>query len=1022
MTSKLVARDAHPPSQLRLSELYGDQALPAEKKPFLVDLDRSAGPFLSVANSDLAILDAASQIATMGLGLNHSAMFGAAEYLSSWIDDTRSTDFSGLEKAFADLLRRLLGSPSYHVSFCGSGAEGIERALAICFANRRVLTADRLLAFVGAFHGRTKSALEATWSPEKREPFSWPDHAAIFAPYPESDESDPARHSVPDHWLRLWSDRDESSFVSAVESLQAEGDGLLRREIESLSIVRRTLHAEQCFAIVIEPMQSEGGDRYSSARFHQGLAALARCYRTPLIYDEIQTGFHLGNRFFWHQQFDLTHDGQTWIPDVVVAAKKAQVGVVLARHPSESSDSICPASLARGYAQGTMLDQFSDEILKMGSMVRDRLARLIRRHASIVGRPRNQGLAFALDFADPQMAKRAIASRFQHGLLAYPAGDRTIRFRLNLSFDEPALDLLFEQLDGLIASLSSDAVPAAGREVVLPSPRRQLDFHQRMIHEKLSFLRGTETIEPAAVVELLEAQIRSSGIDDREVSVRLLDRQSYPSYRDRILQIQVEVYEPARQTPGTDFDRVFASRRPLAIVVERSGVILGMAFAGPLNQFAEVHGVATDPLRDHSDAAYMVDATVAEPYRGKLGRLLKQAIVLLALANGYRTLHGRNRDRLARGMWAINVGLGSYVTRHLENDYDDHESFRDCLYYRCPVVWEKPEIQLSRGISAPFGIEDLTEAFVTRNLTKVVNKLTLSNFVDSDFVADLEFALGLFPAGLRHGYTASSLSEATDKIVKSLWIQRRPRSVLISVRGHYFGNGTMLARSLSGLDSPRYPVIHVTAPGDEHDRRALDSIRVALESSEALALFVEPLAMRSMARLTPGTLTRIADLCRRAEVPLVFNDSAGLFYRYSDESFAASGVPGLEPDAVVASLGGQMAMSLMRAPLFISEPLKLISTWDGDGLSLAKFSAAARFVENDRPAYRVLRQRFMETLATLLTQLPAASHELRFGGGWVQGNVPESLAAMLERGADDRRLICPSRSAMQQWVDRLEGR
>ncbi len=414
MAAKLNDSIEHLMSQGRLNELYARELIPADKKPFVIDLEKSSGAYLAILDDDdVVLLDAASQIATLGLGFNHGAMFGAAQHLSSWIDDGQSSDFRDLQAAYADLMRRKLGSTSHHVSFCNSGAEAIEQALAICFERRQHKSARRVLAFVGAFHGRTKFVLETTWSPEKREPFSWTEQAAIFAPYPEIVGADPSQAIVPDNWIGLWTERDDPTFFARLTQIQNDNDALLSSEIESLRMVRQTLADNRVFAILIEPMQCEGGERYSSGRFHQGLATLAQSFVVPLIYDEIQTGFHLGRSFFWHRQFALSGKGGSWVPDIVVTAKKAQVGVVLSRWPISSIQQVAPVSIARGYIQASILEQFSDAIEQIESMVAELLKALISRHANLIHRPRGQGLAFAFDFVDASLQKRAIAARFR---------------------------------------------------------------------------------------------------------------------------------------------------------------------------------------------------------------------------------------------------------------------------------------------------------------------------------------------------------------------------------------------------------------------------------------------------------------------------------------------------------------------------------------------------------------------------------------------------------------------------------
>jgi 4-aminobutyrate aminotransferase-like enzyme len=1015
----LSAEREDPESRRRLESLYSRGLIPPDKKPFLADLDASAGVYLAVSGGRVALLDAASQIATLGLGFNHAALFGAAQHLSSWIDDVDSAEFQGLRAAYVDLLRRQLGSKCHHVAFVNSGAEAIEVALSTCFERRRVRSADRFLAFVGAFHGRTKLALEGTWSPEKREPFSWAERAAHFIEYPEMHDANPASPVEPTDWVATWSALDDQALARRLSILASANDDLLAREIEILQTVRQVLAAQRHFAVLIEPMQCEGGDRYSSRRFHRGLAALSRRYEVPLIYDEIQTGFHLGRTFFWHRQFELSLNGQPWQPDVVVTAKKAQAGIVLSRFPLSVDLETSPASIARGYIQGSLLDQFSGQIAELESIVGTHLADLARRHESLIARPRGQGMAFAFDFRDPALLKRAIAEQFRFGLIFYPAGDRAARFRLNLAFGNAEIEQLFRQLDALLTELGhGPALPSREAcELLDVAPTRE--FHRRLIATKLRMLGGGAGPGIAEVRTFIQEQLVASGRGGAGIDIHVLDKQTYPRFRERILQIQVEVYEPARQTPGEDFDRVFAAERPLAIVLEREQQIIGMALAGPLGQFQNVRGVSTDPARDDRRAAYMVDVTVTAPFRGGLGRTLKQAIVLLALAQGYRSLHGRNRDRLARGMWTINLSLGAYVTDYLVDAYDDSEPYRDCLYYRCPVIWEAPRLCLSSGVAAPFGLADLTEEFVAARLGSMVNKLTLWNFVDERFAADLVRTAELFPSSLRHIFLASGLSEAVDKIVKVLWLARAPRRRLIAFRGHHFGSTTLLARGLSGIGESVFSAERVDSPKDSGDHEAWSLLRAALGRGDVLGMFVEPLPWKSMSPLEVSILCRVRQYCSEAGVPLVYNDSAGLFFRYSAAAFAPSGIADIAPDAVVAQLGSQVAIAGLSSDLFVAEPLKMISTWDGDAFALAKFAAVAGRAVADTSAFQRLHSDFAAALRGCLPQSTTLGGAWSRGGGWIAGDVAPETRTMLKPLSAGRWRICPAPAAMAEFVRRF---
>ena len=174
---------------------------------------------------------------------------------------------------------------------------------------------------------------------------------------------------------------------------------------------------------------------------------------------------------------------------------------------------------------------------------------------------------------------------------------------------------------------------------------------------------------------------------DEDLEIVVLDRDSYQQHRENILAMQRATYEPARQTPPEEFDLLFASKNPLGLLVLSEQQIVAMSFAGRLSVFDQERGVTSDPFHEDQSVYYNMDLTVAPRFRGGLGKTMKQAMILLAIENGVMAIHGRNRDRLARPMWAINLSLGSFELQLLTDDYPDEGPYRDCIYYRCPLDW-----------------------------------------------------------------------------------------------------------------------------------------------------------------------------------------------------------------------------------------------------------------------------------------------------------------------------------------------
>lgn len=934
MTIKLVNQTSDSGSETALTPFYDSRLIAPEKKPFLVDLHRSFGPFLAVEGSDRWILDACSQIASIGLGLNASPNFGCAQHLESWTGDWKTKNVSRIRDAYSNLLirqvHRGLAKP-YRVQFCSSGAESIEIALGACF-DAAPSKARKVLAFEGSFHGRMMVALSATWNPKKREPFAWPGYESIFVPYPAMDDDNIHGPEMPAGWIDRWA---KSSEVGASHSLTpaVQEDSLLNREVATLMAIDQYLKSGEIFAILIEPMQCEGGDRYSSARFHQALINLAYSYDVPIIYDEIQTGLHLGKTFLWHQQFGLKDCIEHPIsPTIVVSAKKAQVGFVVSRLPLNYQEKFCPASLFRGYAVASTLDQFSEKIAETESKVRSELERLIDVHKDIIHRPRGQGLAFAFDFHDEQHLSDIVAARFRHGLLFYSAGTHTARFRLSLAFGDEELQLLWQQLDQCLTDVANkqtnEPTTACGALDIKPriEPPKIYDLHSRLVAQK----SGSKVLDESDIREFIADSL------EEDVSIVFLDKQNYADYRDRIVGVQAEVYEEARQTPAEEFDLLFSDDSQIeacAILVLQNEKIIGMGFSGPLNKFQQERGVTSDPFFETPNVFYMVDVTVDKSFRGGLGRTIKAAITMLAKSKGVTAIHGRNRDRMARGMWAINLALGSFEIQHLADDYPDNETHRDCIYYRCPLSWDEENVSDSTEFLAIKTSDNgLSEEFVRRNLPTLANKLCLSNFVTREFLEDLSTVTESLPPSLRHVYTASSLSESVDKVSKAIWVHRAPRTRLLTVAGSNFGETSFLTRSLSGVGRSYFDTLRLPKSN------LVEALDAALEVDEWLAFFLDV----NLPGLEDDTIAESIRLCRSRGVPVVVNETGPLFGTAGQYTRRFADQPDVLPDAGVAWLGGQMALAYTNDDLFSDKPLLLISTWDGDAYALARYAEAIR--------------------------------------------------------------------------------
>ena len=179
--------------------------------------------------------------------------------------------------------------------------------------------------------------------------------------------------------------------------------------------------------MIVEPMMAEGGDIHLNVEFLRGLRQLARRYSIPFIIDEVQTGFGTAGDFLWWQHLGL--DGLDDAPDMVTLAKKAGLGIVLSRWPDPEPAPVHVASAVRGHIH---LEHMG-EMRRVEAMVQTHLNALAEAFP-VVEHPRAVGTTFAFELPDPKAVTALIQRRLTYGFMTYSAGERTVRFRLNASW------------------------------------------------------------------------------------------------------------------------------------------------------------------------------------------------------------------------------------------------------------------------------------------------------------------------------------------------------------------------------------------------------------------------------------------------------------------------------------------------------------------------------------------------------------------------------------------------------------
>jgi acetylornithine/N-succinyldiaminopimelate aminotransferase len=273
-----------------------------------VNFVRGRGPWLWDDRGH-KYLDFFSGLAVCNLGHAHPGVARAVVRQVKTLLHTSNLYYTGPQQALArELSRRTFGG---RVFFCNSGAEANEGAIKLARRFGAVRPGPRgprheIIVFDHAFHGRTLGALSAT--PQKK-------YQAHFGPL------------VPGFKVARYGD---------------------------LASVRALLTDKTC-AVLVEPVQGEGGVRVASPAFFAGLAALCRQKKLLLMFDEVQTGLGRTGTLYAHQNRALMPAAV--VPDVLTSAKGLAnglpIGAILAK--KEIADLLQPGDHASTFGAGRCL-------------------------------------------------------------------------------------------------------------------------------------------------------------------------------------------------------------------------------------------------------------------------------------------------------------------------------------------------------------------------------------------------------------------------------------------------------------------------------------------------------------------------------------------------------------------------------------------------------------------------------------------------------------------------------------------
>ncbi len=407
-------------------------------------------------------LDLFSNFALGALGYNHPALLDVArsEAFARAAVNPTSTPFVTAPGWFdyVEALQARYAPPGMAKVFCvDGGGEGVDAALKAAFivlgerrrvaaglpANPLELPTDAqramlenagtdavVVSFEGGFHGRGLGPLSATHSKAihkaDQPAFPWPQ-----VPFPAN--------RFP---------RDQFLETNA------------RAEATALDALARVLdqHRDRVAAVLVEPIQGEGGDRHASAAFFRGVQALAQQAGAAFVLDEVQTGAGLTGTLWAHEQLALPSP-----PDMVVFGKKMQLGGFFATAAYDIRQfgrmyQTRNGDRARAMLGLAVLDTIEAEglleyVRRTGAYFLSRLEALCEAHPDLATEPRGRGFMLAFDLPTPALRDDFLKRALRRGVFASYTGTRSVRLRPHLVTSVAEVDEACDAFDAVLGEM-----------------------------------------------------------------------------------------------------------------------------------------------------------------------------------------------------------------------------------------------------------------------------------------------------------------------------------------------------------------------------------------------------------------------------------------------------------------------------------------------------------------------------------------------------------------------------------------
>jgi len=416
--------------------------------PLVMDLEKSQGAHLFDSLRGRTLLDLFTCFSTCPLGYNHPLLdtpeFRERILLPALNKPSNSDLYTTQMAEFVETFARTVPEPlNQRMFFISGGALAVENTLKAAFdwKVRRNLAAGKgekgsqVIHFRQAFHGRSGYTLSLTNTADPKKyqyfpRFEWPRVTNPKLSFPATPE-----------------------VLSAVETAERQSIAEIKQAL--------TRHPDDIAALILEPIQGEGGDNHFRPEFLRHLRDLADEGDFLLIFDEVQTGFGTTGKWWAFEHFDV-------IPDLFAFGKKAQVCGICATSRLDEVESVFKVSsrinstwggnlvdMVRGqrYVEIIEEENLLANAATVGEYILAGFRKLEETYADRVSNSRGRGMFVAFDLADSEMRDAVLRAMLDADVLGLASGERAIRFRPNLALTRDEADEGLDRLTGALATV-----------------------------------------------------------------------------------------------------------------------------------------------------------------------------------------------------------------------------------------------------------------------------------------------------------------------------------------------------------------------------------------------------------------------------------------------------------------------------------------------------------------------------------------------------------------------------------------